>query len=294
MHHEELSLLFMEKLNEEFNGRLDTAISIFKGTYGKPFLSQLVSSQLDMDRMDYLNRDSFFTGVSEGVIGYDRLIKMLTVYNGELVVEEKGLYSVERFLTARRLMYWQVYLHKTVLSAELMLIKTLERAKDLIATGVAVPAPRVLSFFLENRGLQPIDFITRRDELLATFARLDDMDIASAVKEWQFHSDQILAFLAHGLANRQLFRLEFRAEPFDDAYCNHIKERMAAAAHLPQGCEPYFFMMGKETNRNYSTSKNEIRILRKNGTVVPMSQIEDSAIQPRLFTKHYLFYPKNI
>ncbi|PSR14529.1 MAG: phosphohydrolase, partial [Bacteroidetes bacterium] len=170
VHHEELSVLYMEKLNEEFGGQLELAIQIFKGQYEKPFLAQLVSSQLDMDRMDYLNRDSYFTGVSEGVIGYDRLIKMLTVHDGELVVEEKGIYSVERFLTARRLMYWQVYLHKTVLAAELMLIRTMERAKDLIEAGESLPAPAALAFFLQHRDLQLTDFKTRRDELLDCFA----------------------------------------------------------------------------------------------------------------------------
>jgi HD superfamily phosphohydrolase len=292
VHHEELSELYMEKLDEALGGQLTLAIQIFKGSYHKPFLTQLVSSQLDMDRMDYLNRDSYFTGVSEGVIGYHRLIKMLTVADGQLVVEEKGIYSVERFLTARRLMYWQVYLHKTVLAAELMLVKVLERAKDLIEAGHTLPATRALAFFLENRNLTIDDFKTRRDELLDAFARLDDTDIAVAVKEWQYYPDTILAYLASGLANRRLFRLEFSNKPFDEAYCAGIRARLAADPDIPADGLAYLFAQGKETNMAYSTSKDEIGILRKSGEVIPMSQIEDSAIQPRLFTKHYLFYPK--
>ncbi|MEL6358072.1 MAG: HD domain-containing protein, partial [Bacteroidota bacterium] len=207
VHHEELSLQFMEALNEQFGGKLDLAIKIFKGEHEKPFLSQLVSGQLDMDRMDYLNRDSYFTGVSEGVIGYDRIIKMLNVVNGQLVVEEKGIYSVERFLTSRRIMYWQVYLHKTVLAAEQMLIQVLRRAKELFSEGVSVWAPPSLDYFLRNR-LTAENFAENTNELLRRFAILDDMDIASAVKAWQKHPDTILAFLSWALTHRKLFRLE--------------------------------------------------------------------------------------
>ena len=293
VHHEELSILFMEKLNEELDGQLDLALKIFQGAYSKPYLTQLVSSQLDMDRMDYLNRDSYFTGVSEGVIGYHRLIKMLTVHEGELVVEEKGIYSIERFLTARRLMYWQVYLHKTVLAAELMLIQVLERAKDLIEKGESLPAPSALCYFLENRDLTSADFKNRRDELLEIFARLDDTDIAAAVKEWQRHPDPALSFLAQGLANRRLFRLEFSYEPFSAAYKEEIKQRILQNPDLPEAGLPYFLIEGKETNTSYSTSKDEIRILLKSGKVVPMSQLSDTAIQQRMFTKYYLCYPKS-
>ena len=292
VHHEELSILFMEKLNEELDGQLELAIKIFRGEYHKPYLTQLVSSQLDMDRMDYLNRDSYFTGVSEGVIGYNRLVKMLTVHNEELVVEEKGIYSIERFLTARRLMYWQVYLHKTVLSAELMLIKCIERAKDLIKQGQSLKAPSALCYFLENRNLTAADFHNRRDELLSVFARLDDSDIAAAVKEWQYHEDPVLSFLAQGLANRRLFRLEFSYDPFPETYQQKIQDQLQAVGSLPEGGLPYFLITGKETNASYTTSKDEIRILLKTGEVVPMSELSDSAIQPRMFTKYYLCYPK--
>ena len=292
VHHEELSILFMEKLNEEMDGQLELAIKIFRGEYHKTYLTQLVSSQLDMDRMDYLNRDSYFTGVSEGVIGYNRLVKMLTVHNEELVVEEKGIYSIERFLTARRLMYWQVYLHKTVLAAELMLIKCMERAKDLIEQGHSLKAPSALCYFLENRNLTANDFHNRRDELLAIFARLDDSDIAAAVKEWQFHEDPVLSFLAKGLANRRLFRLEFSYDPFSEVHQQEIRDQLEAAENLPSGGLPYFLITGKETNASYTTSKDEIRILLKSGEVVPMSELSDSAIQPRMFTKYYICYPK--
>ena len=292
VHHEELSLLFMQKLNEEFNGELALAIEIFKGSYHKPFLAQLVSSQLDMDRMDYLNRDSYFTGVSEGVIGYHRIIKMLTVHEGELVVEEKGIYSIERFLTARRLMYWQVYLHKTVLAAELMLIKIMERAKELISTGHKLPAPSVLSYFLENRNLSSADFYAKRDELLQVFSRLDDTDIAAAVKEWQDNPDPTLSFLARGLANRRLFRLEFSYEPFTTAYVENIRKKVNETQGFPPAAGDQLVIEGKETNTAYSASHDEIRILMKSGKVMPMSELSDSTVSPRMFTKYYLCYPK--
>lgn len=292
VHHEELSLLFMEKLNEDFSGELELAQEIFKGSYHQPFLSQLVSSQLDMDRMDYLNRDSYFTGVSEGVIGYHRIIKMLTVHKGELVVEEKGIYSIERFLTARRLMYWQVYLHKTVLAAELMLIKIMERAKDLIEAGQTLPAPASLQYFLENRDLTSNDFRTKRDELLNIFARLDDTDIAAAVKEWQDHKDDVLSFLAKGLANRRLFRLEFSYEPFAPEYIEEIKQKINNSPAIPSTSSTDLLITGHEANTAYSASKDEIRILMKSGQVVPMSQLSDSTVSPRRFTKYYLCYPK--
>lgn len=292
VHHEELSVLFMEALNQEFEGQLDMAIQIFKGEYSKGFLTQLVSSQLDMDRMDYLNRDSYFTGVSEGVIGYDRLIKMLAVHDGELVVEEKGIYSIERFLTARRLMYWQVYLHKTVLSSEIMLVQIMKRAKDLMEKGEELPATTPLQYFLHNRNLDEKDFKNRPKELLDAFARLDDTDIAASVKEWTDHSDPILSYLAKGLANRKLFRLEFSTQPFTEADKQGVLAKIKQLSGLPQDDLSYFFINGKEANTAYSASKDEIRILLKNGGVCPMSEMSDSAIQPKVFEKHYLWYPK--
>lgn len=293
VHHEELSVLFMEKLNEVFDGRLSMAIQIFKGAYHKTYLTQLVSSQLDMDRMDYLNRDSYFTGVSEGVIGYHRLIKMLNVHNGELVVEEKGIYSIERFLTARRLMYWQVYLHKTALSAELMLIQIIKRAKDLKQAGADVAASKALAFFLDNRDLNETDFKTRPDELLTAFARLDDTDIASSIKAWLDHDDPILSYLSNGLANRKLFRLEFSSTPFDKAYKKEVQDRIQQLPTLPEADRSYFFLSGEEHNTTYSSFKDEIKILLKSGQVCAMSAMTDSTIEPKVFTKHYLWYPKS-
>ena len=293
VHHEELSLHFMERLNELFQGRLSMAIDIFKGNYPKQFLSQLVSGQLDMDRMDYLNRDSYFTGVVEGVIGNDRIIKMLNVINNQLVVEEKGIFSVERFLTARRIMYWQVYLHKTVLSAEQMLIRVLERARDLMQAGQEFWAPPCLEFFLRNQ-LNSEGFAKDRNEMLERFAALDDTDIASAIKNWQHHADPLLSYLSWGLINRKLFRLEFSDQPFDPGYVAMIRERLQRSRKLPEGAETYFLIQGQESNTAYNTTKDEILVLTKAGPVVPMSQVWDFSIQPKTYTKYFLCYPKEV
>ncbi|PHI19018.1 phosphohydrolase [Lewinellaceae bacterium SD302] len=292
VHHEEVSLWFMEQLNEQFAGKLNMAIRIFKKEYPKAFLGQLVSGQLDMDRMDYLMRDSYFTGVSEGVIGYDRIIKMLNVVDGQLVVEEKGIYSVERFLTSRRIMYWQVYLHKTVLAAEQMLIKVLERARQLCQEGREVEAPVSLDYFLRHR-VTSDDFKSNAAEQLRRFARLDDMDIASAIKHWQLNPDPILSYLSWGLANRKLFRLEFSGEPFSMANKVAVREALKQNKTLPKGADQHFLLEGKESNSAYTLSSKEILVLTKKGEVVPMSQISDFGIEPKTFTKYFLCYPKN-
>ncbi|MBK8968182.1 MAG: HD domain-containing protein, partial [Lewinellaceae bacterium] len=203
LHHEELSLLFMETLNRHFDGQLDLAIQIFTDRHPKKFLHQLVSGQLDMDRMDYLNRDSFFTGVSEGVIGYDRIIKMLAVHEGELVVEEKGIYSIEKFLIARRLMYWQVYLHKTNVSAEQMVIHLLQRARELALAGVQLECSQPLHWFLYRNA----DEQAPVEECIRQFACLDDVDIAAAIKAWRDAADPVLSLLSSGLLDRKLFRV---------------------------------------------------------------------------------------
>lgn len=289
-HHEELSAHFMEKLNETFGGALDMAIQIFRDEHPKHFLHQLVSGQLDMDRMDYLNRDSFFTGVHEGVIGYDRIIKMLAVHNDELVVEEKGIYSIEKFLIARRLMYWQVYLHKTVLAAEQMLVRTLRRAKDLVQAGEEVPVYGSLAFFLYH-DLSEADFSSRRDELLGRFAALDDHDITFALKTWMAHPDRILSYLSTSLVNRKLFRMELRHEAFEPGYREAIAARLGE--HWPKEAEAYLIMEGKETNSAYTVAVDEIKILFKNGEVRPMSMTSDYAVPRGVFTKYYLGYPKS-
>ena len=291
--HEEISVLFMHQLNEEFDGALSMAIEIFQDKYPKKFLHQLVSSQLDMDRLDYLNRDSFFTGVSEGVIGYDRIIKMLSVYNDELVVEEKGIYSIEKFLIARRLMYWQVYLHKTVLSAEQMLVKALQRARALVRTGQAIPTTSNLAFFLTH-DVTTTDFIQNRKEVLTHFAALDDFDIVSALKQWMFHSDKLLAFLSKSLINRKLFKLELVNAPFLDSYVETVMEKARKWGEFPEELLDYLVFQGKETNSTYSTAQEEINILFKDGRVLPISVSSDYGIQSNIITKYYLCYPKNI
>ncbi|MGB3547964.1 MAG: HD domain-containing protein [Saprospiraceae bacterium] len=290
--HEELSLLFMEQLDREFGGRLGMAIRIFRGDHPKHFLHQLVSSQLDMDRLDYLNRDSYFTGVAEGVIGYDRIIKMLNVSGGRLVVEEKGIFSVEDFLIARRFMYWQVYLHKTVLSAEQMLIKTMQRARDLIAAGTEVAAPPALAYFLHHQ-LSAEDFRRRSDLLLEYFARLDDIDIAGAVKGWARHPDELLAYLARGLADRRLFRLEFSNEPFPESRIREVRDRLRSRTDLPVGAAAHLLISGSETNSAYKINKEEIIVLRKDGSLVPLSQVGEHGIRAYDMTKYFLCYPKS-
>lgn len=292
-HHEELSVLFMQELNEQFKGKLSLAIEIFEDRYEKHFLHQLVSGQLDMDRMDYLNRDSFFTGVSEGVIGYDRIIKMLNVHNNELVVEEKGIYSVEKFLIARRLMYWQVYLHKTSLVAEQMLIKALKRAKDLANKGVELPCSKPLHYFLYNP-TGPNEFQERRGALLNTFAQMDDFDIISALKNWREHKDLTLSFLSKSLLDRRLFRVELSSEPFKSDYKENKRHKLVKALDQKDLDLSYLFFEGQETNSAYSMSKQEIKILFKNGSVLPMSALEDHGITPKIIRKYYLCYPKII
>ncbi|MCB0644242.1 MAG: HD domain-containing protein [Phaeodactylibacter sp.] len=292
VHHEDISILFMEKLNEEFDGALDMALAIFKGDYHKPFLHQLISGQLDMDRLDYLSRDSFFTGVSEGVVSYGRIIKMLSVHEGQLVVEEKGIYSIEKFIIARRLMYWQVYLHKTVLSAEQMLIRAFQRARDVALQGVSLQVPESLGYFLDQE-VTADDFAANRDELLEHFARLDDYDIVSALKTFQFSEDRLLAFLAESILNRRLNRLIWANAPFSREQVAKLKQEVMAELPFSEKEVNYLVFEGTETNSAYSTSKDEIAILFKDGTVRPMSQSLDYGIQAKLITKHYLCYPKN-
>ena len=291
-HHEDLSLLFMERLNDEFRGKLTLAIKIFRGHYHKAYLHQLVSGQLDMDRMDYLNRDSYFTGVSEGVIGYDRIIKMLNVAGNRLVIEQKGIYSVERFLTSRRIMYWQVYLHKTAVAAEQMLILIFQRARELTDRGLRLWSPPSLAYFLEHR-ITSADFLERRNDLLDNFAALDDTDISTAVKAWQRHSDPLLSYLCYGLVNRRLFRLEFAGEAFPLAYRERIREALVAHRDLPRGAEK-LLIAGEASNAAYTADKDEIMVLRNDGKVVPMSEISDFGITPRTFRKYFLCYPKEV
>ena len=291
VHHERLSELFMQKLNEEFDGALSLAIQIFEDTYPKKFLHQLVSSQLDMDRMDYLTRDSFFTGVYEGVIGYDRIIKMLAVHEGELVVEEKGIYSIEKFLIARRLMYWQVYLHKTVLAAEQMLIQILRRAKQIVKEGGALYCPPNLEIFIHN-DFSETDFLSRRDELLDAFAELDDYDIFAAIKGWMKADDRVLSFLSTGLINRKLFKLEMANRKFEPAYRQALKQKIEDWWQGPASDMAYLLLNGQESNHAYNPQSGEIKILFKNGVAQPMSELLESGLHFKNVTKYYLAYPK--
>ncbi|MFK7932057.1 MAG: HD domain-containing protein [Saprospiraceae bacterium] len=293
VHHEELSLLFMQQLNEQFDGKLQLAIDIFQDRYTRRFFHQLVSGQLDMDRMDYLTRDSFFTGVYEGVIGYDRIIKMLSVVNDQLVVEEKGIYSIEKFLMARRLMYWQVYLHKTVLSAEQMLVRTLQRARELALNGVQLDVSKPLAYFLYQK--MDRQFVKMHsEELLDQFAQLDDFDVVSALKSFVHHPDATLSFLADGLINRNLFKLILQNEPFTSDQVEKIRLKIRQTQAIPDADLNYLVFRGKESNSAYSTVKDEIYILFKHGEVRPMSVSSDQELKTSIITKYYLCYPKNI
>ncbi len=287
VHHETLSLLFMEELNDIFDGQLALAIRIFSKDYPKKFLSQLVSGQLDMDRLDYLNRDSFFTGVSEGVIGYDRIIKMLNVKHNELVVEEKGIYSIEKFLIARRLMYWQVYLHKTVLSAEQMLISLFLRLKQLFQEKVPLDLPQALHNLFHSN-INP----SNRSDFLNYYAAIDDIDITAAMKNWQFHSDQVLSILSKSLLNRTLFKAELQNEPFKKSYVTDILYKLEEI--YGKSAAEFLLLNGKEANRIYNAEENEIKILYKDGSIAPMSTIVEHGIKSQIISKYYLCYPKNI
>ncbi len=291
--HETISLMMMEQLNKEFNGRLSLAIRIFKNEYRKKFLHQLVSGQLDVDRLDYLRRDSFFTGVTEGAIGSDRIIKMLQVHNDQLVVEEKGIYSIEKFLVARRLMYWQVYLHKGVLAADQLLIMMLERAKDLAEKNKKLFATPALSYFLYQKGgaFGP----GNREDFLQHFAALDDNDIISAAKVWSTEDDPVLRHLCSGFVNRKLFRIEISREPFDEARI--LSERAMVVQHLgiPDELAAYLVIADTISNHAYSNLDDNIKILDRNGEVQDISERSEILNVPVLsgqLKKFYLCTPK--
>jgi HD superfamily phosphohydrolase len=292
--HEVISGYFIERLTEEFGSDLKNAHAIFKNQYTKPFLYQLVSSQLDMDRLDYLNRDSFYSGVSEGIIGTDRLIEMLNVHDGYLVLEEKAIYSIEKFIVARRLMYWQVYLHKTVVVAENMLIQTLRRAKALIKMGNPLFCSPALQFFLEN-DITKVDFETN-PQVLDYFSRLDDYDIWSSIKVWQDEKDPILSKLAKGLVNRKLFKIEISKTPFSAERISYEKELCATTYGLSMPDVEYFVYQDVLTNKAYNQDKENIKLLMKNGEIIDLSAASDnlniSALaQP--VEKYFLCYPTN-
>jgi len=288
VHHEALSLHIMEALNAEFGGQLSLAIRIFTGLYHKKFLHQLISGQLDVDRMDFLTRDSFFTGVSEGVIMYDRILKMLTVHKGELVVEEKAIFSIEKFLVARRLMYWQVYLHKTVLCAEKMLVNIISRARDLIHSGQLVTAnSAVLDFFLHHTG--PVDFSLHLDK----FCQLDDYDVMGAIKSWMNHPDRVLSVLCRMLVDRQLLKVKLQAAPFSDQFIADARALAAQQTGLSLEETAYFVFSGEASNTTYDPTEEKINILFKDGSIRDISEVDNALIQHNLsrpVKKHYFCY----
>lgn len=288
--HESLSLQFMQELNRQFNGDLDTAIAIFKGDYPKPFMNQLVSSQLDMDRLDYLKRDSFYAGVTEGNINSERLISMLNVVDGNLVVEEKGIYAVEKFLMARRFMYWQVYLHKTGLMAEQLLVRIMQRARELLTGGHPLPASDSLLFFLGEPEQEKFD-----TEALLKFAQLDDVDILGAIKSWQFHKDFVLSKMCGMLLNRKLLHIKIKNRPANPQKMLMKLEEVMQKYDLSEQEASNFVFQGEISNKAYNVSEQAIYILKKNGRITDVLKESDQLSLKALsktVTKYYSCYPK--
>jgi uncharacterized protein len=291
--HEDISSLFMSGLNAQFKGKLDLAIRVFKNEYKRKFLHQLVSSQLDMDRLDYLRRDSFFTGVSEGVISSDRIVKMLKVVDDALVIEEKGIYSIEKFIISRRLMYWQVYLHKTVLSAEHMLVQVLRRAKELARNGEELFCTPALRTFLYNQ-VDKKSF-QKNPELLDTFALLDDYDILASIKVWTTHNDKVLSTLSGWLINRNLYKVELQNKPFEESMIRKEKERAKKRFKLNDHETGFLVFSDHVSNDAYTPDKIKINILMKDGSIVDIAKASDQAYLAGLQTtvkKYFLCYPK--
>lgn len=295
INHESISSIYMDRLNKEFDNKLALGIQIFRNEYPKKFLHKLVSSQLDMDRLDYLKRDSFFTGVSEGIINADRIIKMLQIVDDEIMVEAKGIYSIEKFLIARRLMYWQVYLHKTVIVAEYMLMKVLKRAKELTREGHQLHATTAFNTFL-SQDLQQKDFINS-DHILLQFSKLDDFDIFTSIKEWTNHSDKILAYLSNCIVNRRLFRIEMQSTEFDAQKIIQIKDKVKKEFSLNNKDVNYLVFNDLTSNYAYNPESGKINILYKDGSVVDITQASDQlniSVLSQPVTKHFLCYPKII
>ena len=289
--HEAISLRFMQKLNDEFNGSLTLAIQIFEGKQDRPFLCELISSQFDMDRADYLKRDSFYTGVAEGNVNSERLITMLNVVDDRLVVEEKGIYSVEKFLLARRFMYWQVYLHKTGLVAEQLLTRVLKRAKVLTSQGVILKASDALSFFLQNE----ITHTNFDDNTLETFSRLDDTDIMSAMKDWQYHDDFILKHLCSMIINRDLLKIKLKNKPIKRLTLDKHISKLVSKYNISETDAEYFVFTEKISNLAYESKRQKIKILQKSGKVVDIIKASDQfniKALSKSVTKYYICYPK--
>lgn len=297
--HETISRCFIQRLNTEMNGRLKMAIEVFEGDYPKKFLHQLVSSQLDMDRLDYLRRDSFFSGVTEGTVGVERIIKMLNVVDDQLVVEAKGIYSVENFLIARRLMYWQVYLHKTVVVAEQILIKMLQRARELVREGEDLFASPSLKYFLKN-DVSEKDFLVSSNmdnpsETLTHFANLDDSDLMIAAKMWYQHQDIVLSKLAEMIVNRKLLKIELSSKPFETEKINSIRQQILLKFPFFDKNIDYFVFSDSVSNNAYSSQDDTIKILYNNGDLVDIAIASDILNTKALSTevkKYFLCYPK--
>ncbi len=291
--HEALSLHFMKLLNKEFDGKLNLAIHIFKGEYHRKFMHQLISSQLDMDRLDYLKRDSFYSGVAEGNINAERLIVMLNVVNDQLVIEDKGIYSVEKFIVARRLMYWQVYLHKTSLAAENVLVKILKRAKELTKKGEELPASKPLKYFLKFN-------ITPKNmdkSALDTFSKLDDFDIISAIKNWCDHKDFILSYLCNAIINRKLPKVKMQIHEFSQEFFEGIEQKVKDIFNLTDEEIIYMVFKGEVQNQAYRTEQEQINILYKNGEIKDIAHASDNLSIEALsksVKKYFVCYPKNL
>jgi len=296
--HEDMSLLIMKKLNEEFQGRLELALKIFTGTYRRKFFHELISGQMDMDRLDYLRRDSFFTGVIEGSVGSDRIIRMLNVVDDSLVIDEKGIYSLEKFLIARRLMYWQVYMHKTVLSSESLLVKTLKRAKELAGEGIDLYATPSLRFFLYNN----IGYSDLTKEgnftpglVASNFTRLDDTDILVSAKYWGDHSDIILSDLSRRLLQRDLFAIELQNDPFPEERVRKLRSCAGDLMKIKSADEEYYVFTDSISNLAYAPDAPEVKILLKSGKTANISTVSDMFDHRFLserITKYFLCYPK--
>jgi HD superfamily phosphohydrolase len=296
--HEDLSLLLMKKLNEQYNGKLDLAIKIFRGTYSRKFLHELISGQIDMDRLDYLRRDSFFTGVIEGAVGSDRIIRMLNVVDDSLVIDEKGIYSLEKFLIARRLMYWQVYMHKTVLSSETLLVNILKRAKEIAGKGLDLYATPALRFFLYNN----IDHSDLIDDgkftpglIAANFTRLDDSDVLASAKYWTDHSDKVLSDLSGRLMRRDLFAIELQNDPFPLSRVQELTSLVKKMINSKPGLEEYYVFTNSISNLAYTPDAPVVKILLKSGRtadITAVSDMFDHRFLSERITKYFLCYPK--
>ena len=296
IHHEELSLIIMQEINKQFNGALDCAISMFKNTYQRTFFHQLISGQLDIDRLDYLKRDGFYTGVSEGTIGSDRIIKLFELVDDKLVLDEKGIYSIEHFLIARRVMYWQVYLHKTTVSAENMLIQVIKRAQDLAKMGnLAVFTGTSLDFFLSKQ-------ISAKNSkgnksYLDAFLSIDDYDVWVSIKKWQTSPDFVLSYLSKGILDRKLFKISISSKPFDKKQLDGMRFDINNLLKIENDLTDYFLIKGIINNEAYISGSEKINILRKNGKIEDIAEASDLPnikAMSKIVKKHYLCSPKYV